>query len=308
MTLGDVSSIFSRYFVVGFFLPAFFGLVTLWQTLSPDFPPDRLRYGDAGDVAVLGGIALLVGLLLTGMRQTVSNYLRGYTGFASVWLTLPLYSLLLRRQLRVFLRLQMRIEEGDEAAIVLADRYFPDEVADLRPTRFGNAYEALELYAYSRYGLDRLVWPRIRALLSDRELEQHTDLRTDLAMFVNFSLVACAMAVPYFIDWVHYRGLSEKGLALWLGALAVSYGFLRLATSALAHWGDEVRVSVDINRRVLYEKLGLIDPKDDYEERELASALSQLIAYGRPLPEHLRCPRKCDDGPGDVSGRTEAKA
>jgi len=29
MKLGDVSSIFSRYFVVGFFLPAFFGLVTL---------------------------------------------------------------------------------------------------------------------------------------------------------------------------------------------------------------------------------------------------------------------------------------
>jgi len=295
MTLGAVSSIFSRYFVVGFFLPAFFGLVTLWQTLSSDFPPNRLHYGDATDVAVLGGIALLVGLLLTGMRQTVSNYLRGYTGFVSVWPTLPLYSLLYHLQLRRFSRLQARMAQRDWTAAVVLDRYFPDQAADLQPTRFGNVYEALELYAYSRYGFDRPVWPRIRALLSDRELEQHTDLRTDLAMFVNFSLVAGAMTVTYFVDWVYYRGFSWRGLALWLAALAVSYAFLRLATSALALWGDEVRVSIDINRRVLYEKLGLIDPKDESEERELAYALNVLFAYGRAVPEHLRCPTKCED-------------
>jgi hypothetical protein len=295
MKLGDISSIFSRYFVVGFFLPAFFGLVTLWQTLSADFPPNKLRYGDGGDVAVLGGIALLVALLLTGMRQTISNYLRGYTGVVSVWVTLLPYWVLHRWQRHVFSRLQDRRAQDDATAAVILDRYFPDEAAALRPTRFGNAYEALELYAYTRYGLDRLVWPRIRALLSDRELEQHTDLRTDLAMFVNFSLVAGAMAIPYFIDWVHYRGLSGRGLGCWLGSLAVSYAFLRLATSALAHWGDEVRVGVDINRRVLYEKLGLVDPKDDEEERRLAAALNGLLAYSRPIPERYRCPTKCED-------------
>src|SRR5438105_4768970 len=219
MKLGDVSSIFSRYFVVGFFLPAFFGLVTLWQTLSADFPPNKLRYGDGGDVAVLGGIALLVALLLTGMRQTISNYLRGYTGVVSVWVTLLPYWLLQRWQQRVFSRLQTQKAQGNPAAAFRLDHYFPDEAAAVRPTRFGNNYEALELYASTRYGLDhRLVWPRIRALLSDRELEQHTELRTDLAMFVNFSLVAGAMAIPYFIDWVHFRGLSGRGLGSWLGA------------------------------------------------------------------------------------------
>jgi hypothetical protein len=301
MKLGDISSIFSRYFVVGFFLPAFFGLVTLWQTLSADFPPNRLRYGDGGDIAVLGGIALLVGLVLTGMRQTILNYLCGYTGVVSVWFTLLPYSLSHRWQERAFSRLQIRKDQGDAVAAFQLDRYFPDKAELLRPTRFGNVNEALELYAYTRYGLDRLVWPRIRALLSDREVERHTDLRTDLVMSVNFSLVAAAMAIPYFIDLVHYRGFSVRGLAQLLGALAVSYAFLRLATSALARWGDEVHVAVDINRRTLYEKLGLVDPKDDAEEKTLALALNELLAYGVPIPEPLRCPTKCETRVAKVS-------
>src|SRR5438874_9709218 len=113
MKLGGISSIFSRYFVVGFFLPAFFGLVTLWQTLSADFPPNRLRYGAGGDVAVLGGIALLVGLVLTGMRQTILNYLCGYTGVVLAWVMLFPYSLLLRWQKRAFSLLQKRKDQGD---------------------------------------------------------------------------------------------------------------------------------------------------------------------------------------------------
>ena len=116
MKLGGISSIFSRYFVVGFFLPAFFGLVTLWQTLSADFPPNRLRYGAAADVAVLGGIALLVGLVLTGMRQTILNYLCGYTGGVLVWVMLFPYSRLLCWQRHVFSCLQIQKDQGDAVA------------------------------------------------------------------------------------------------------------------------------------------------------------------------------------------------
>src|ERR671937_523448 len=74
MALSDVAGVFSRYFIVGFFLPAFFAVfaVALFN------PYGWLLPDSAADVAVLGGIALLLGLLLVGTRDAIHGLYSGY--------------------------------------------------------------------------------------------------------------------------------------------------------------------------------------------------------------------------------------
>ena len=60
MALKDITGVFSRYFVVGFFLPAYFALVSLWLSASSDFVPNELeRHSEATELVILGGVALV---------------------------------------------------------------------------------------------------------------------------------------------------------------------------------------------------------------------------------------------------------
>jgi hypothetical protein len=61
MGLSDITGVFSRYFVVGFFLPAYVGLVSLWLFASPGLVvPDALaRHSEATELLILGGFALV---------------------------------------------------------------------------------------------------------------------------------------------------------------------------------------------------------------------------------------------------------
>lgn len=79
MSPSDVAGVFSRYFIVGFFLPAFFALAVLAFGLSSDALPNRFEnYGDAGKIAVVGGAAILLGLALLGLNYQVLRAFEGY--------------------------------------------------------------------------------------------------------------------------------------------------------------------------------------------------------------------------------------
>jgi hypothetical protein len=63
MGLTDITGVFSRYFVVGFFLPAFITLVALWLSASSELVPDALGSHSQGtQLLILGGVALVAGL------------------------------------------------------------------------------------------------------------------------------------------------------------------------------------------------------------------------------------------------------
>src|SRR6478672_12012618 len=78
----DFTGVFSRQFVVGHFLPAFFALAIAAIAASNGALPTALK--EAGDLTdklvVLGLAAFPVGLLLSGAH---AHLLRGYTGEAS---------------------------------------------------------------------------------------------------------------------------------------------------------------------------------------------------------------------------------
>src|ERR671922_291892 len=167
MSLRDVTGIFSRAFVVGYFTPA----LAAWTTvilLTRASQPERftsLRFG--AQAVVVGALSLLVGGVLNGLRYDIR------AEFAEPTL-LPAQAVerLTRGEMR-------RLEAASRSAAAtdvaertrgysILDQEFPDE--HVRPTRFGNAFSAYQAYPFNRYGLDYSVaWRRIDVLLSPRE-------------------------------------------------------------------------------------------------------------------------------------------
>src|SRR4051794_38318797 len=79
MALQDIAGVFSRFFIVGFFLPVFFAVLAFaeanpWHWWEPHLTGDHA----AGQVLVLGGAALLGALLLVGIRGPVHAVYSGY--------------------------------------------------------------------------------------------------------------------------------------------------------------------------------------------------------------------------------------
>ena len=70
MGLGDITGIFSRFFVVGFYLPSFFVLVAFDRLFSPELNGNRIY--------VIGGAALFLALLLLGLRDFIWFKFSGY--------------------------------------------------------------------------------------------------------------------------------------------------------------------------------------------------------------------------------------
>lgn len=116
MNPSNITSVFSRYFIIGFFLSPFFSLLVLWQTLSEDFPPNVLRYGNKDDIGLIAVAALVVALVLTVSRHQILDVMGGLIGG---WLKLPLSPVierLLARERRRHDKIAGRIEELEKEA------------------------------------------------------------------------------------------------------------------------------------------------------------------------------------------------
>jgi len=56
MGLSDIAGVFSRYFIVGFFLPVFFAMVALAQAVDSSMLPHVYTQSSSGArIAILGG-------------------------------------------------------------------------------------------------------------------------------------------------------------------------------------------------------------------------------------------------------------
>lgn len=241
MTLRDVTGVFSRFFVVGFFVPSFFTLFVLWLALSTALFPDSLeREGSQTQLLVLGGASLFIGLVLLGLRFPTLQFFEGYKLRSPFR---PLWSLLVT--------LQERSYDRYKDNIWALDRRFPKKRDRLLPTRFGNAMLASEDYAYDRYGLDTIaIWPRIHPLLSEQERELHANAQTDVHFFLNGALGALATGGVLLADQVIAPRFNGPALAVYAIPFVVSYVLYRFAIGAAERWGTEKRAtstSIDSN-------------------------------------------------------------
>lgn len=278
MSIRDISGVFSRFFITGFFLPAFFTLFVLWITVSSELQPDEFERESKGtQVLVLGGFALLVALILLGLRHPFIRFFEGYPFQFRPLIWLQRWS---RRRMA-------RRKPGTVGTRWRLDRLFPQEENRLLPTRVGNAIRAAEDHAYIRYGLDHIaVWPRVDSLLNEREQELHSNARSDLHFFLNSAIGSVVVGVVLIIDQGLDPRLHEWSTLVYALPFVTAWGIYRMAVGAAEAWGLEMRVSVDMHRFELYDKLGVRRPPTPTEEKTtIAPAVNRFLLTGDELPE-----------------------
>ncbi len=292
MGLGDVTGVLSRYFVLGYFVPAFVTLFLMSRLLTEDLLPGSFEdLSERGQLVVVGAGALIVGLVLLGLRYPIIRILEGYPLDLG-----PLGLLggpLVRLQQWSYDRLAKRRDDENSpkrsSAARLLDRRFHKTRDRLLPTRFGNAFRAAENYSYTRWGLDSVaVWPRIDAMLTERETELHTNAMSDLAFFVNGTLGALAVGIVTLVDAALNSPLEGSEWLWYITPFVVAYLLYRAGIGAAERLGTERRASIDVHRRELLERLGVMEGNSTQEERKIASAVNQLLLYGRELPDAYR--------------------
>jgi len=317
--LSDVAGIFSRYFIVGFFLPSFTALVVYSVSVSNELLPNIYeRYGPGAQTAILGGAGLLLGLLLLGLNYHIIRLFEGYPLQALVhWLESPrrhkrwrrlakpargLHDWLVANQNRRRQALR-EIRNGDSnpteqgRAAWRLDRRFPRKKSQLLPTSFGNSIRAFETHSSRRYGLDAIAAaPRIDGLMCEKEHEIMADAKAEVAFFVNLALLTALLGIAYLVDEAVAQPVSWYATLVYLLPFLVAYASYRAAVGAARRWGSTVRAALDLHRLELYEKIGLKEPESFSEEREvIGPALSRTLLHGKRLPDDLRAPREPAD-------------
>jgi hypothetical protein len=293
MPLTAITGVLSRYFVVGFFLPAYVSLVALWQLASSDFVPNWLEgYSEATQLLILGGAALVAGLALSGLSYHITRAFEGYP-LARIsdrpivgWVFQAAMALQERRYDRLYAIREDKerpMQERGQAARSLA-KYFPKRRSDLLPTRMGNGIRAFERHSNERWGLDGVtIFPRIEGLLSAEERELHVDAKVDLYLFMNAAVGAVAVGACLIIDQALNAPLPAWSWPLYAIPFAVAYLLYLAATGRAVGWGDVVRSSVDLHRLEIYGKLGLRAPNSFSDERAMADRVNKALLYGHPL-------------------------
>jgi hypothetical protein len=308
MPLTQFAGVFSRAFVVGFFMPAFFMLAILVQLLHTGSLPGAYRQASgATQVAILGGVALLGALLLSGLHYHLIRLFEGYPlqrlseDGSSHKLRRALAGLpskMVERWMNQFDRLNEALKGPKSEARTRAarelNRYFPWRREIILPTRLGNAIRSFETHPNKRYGLDGVTaWPRIAMLLSDAEREDITEAESDLAFFLNLTALVPLVTLAVVADIVAHPPSSPYGealliLAALLAGAGLTWSLYQASVGAAVRWGMPVRAVFDMHRLELYAQLGLMGPRSDVEERTVARAATRCMLYGEELDEAVR--------------------
>jgi hypothetical protein len=306
MLPSDFAGVFSRYFVIGFFLPVFFALILVAHLISSaDTPSAYASASGATQVAILGGAGLLGGLLLLGVNQYIVRFFAGYplqrllavlarhlnpNGRLTEVLLRPTVN---HRLKRAELEIRASIEGSTEAAVRL-NQYFPAQANEVMPTRLGNAIRAFESYPYKTYGLDGPPnWARVEALVTENEKEALAEALTTFAFWINLIVLALAATLFVLIE----GGPTESGftqptlplqVATGVAGLLLAWAFYCAAIGAAVRWGASVRTAYDLHRLDLYAQLGLKRPRTTEEERAVARAANRAASFGEEMADAVR--------------------
>jgi len=292
MPFKDVTTIFSRAFILGFYLPAFFALTVLWQTLPMGLLPVEFKhYTAAVQLLIIASLGIPLGLLLSGLNYSILRLYEGYPlQQAQHWHGIRfLYKRLMQSRINEFNDLTSRKQAGDSTAAWQLDRRYPSIKSHILPTRFGNAVRAFEHHALVRWGLSTVgVWPRIELLLSQDESQTLATVKSDADFLVNASLLSYGVGIVLVVSVATHTAAQWYSWLLCIIPFIVGYLLYRIAVGAAVRWGSGVRSCVDLHRLQLYERMGVQQPRTRAHEAEIADAINQCLLYGVPIPDTVR--------------------
>jgi hypothetical protein len=278
------------------------------------------------DVAVLVLAVWVLAVLLLSANHGIYRMIEGY-----LW---PVSSLgfLKQRQERLFSSLSDEYErlQGEwTSAVALGTQFplskqkrindlrlmlvsrFPTKLEEVKPTRFGNAIRAFEVYPREVYGADSIsVWLRLASVIPKEFQALVDDARAQVDFFVNAGVMSLAVALVT-LTWLVVQFVSATGGAKWLrlnwrtswllfSNAFVANGCCRLAVVAtlsigfclLAYqcavlrvgaWGDLVKSAFDCYLPALAEKLGYPLPATEADRKEFWGEFSTMILYWQPM-------------------------
>jgi hypothetical protein len=163
---------------------------------------------------------------------------------------------------------------AEQEALDRSDSKYPADAARILPTELGNVLRHFEDAAGKQYGLRALaIAPHLHLIVPPRHLEYLIDAREDMDSAIRIctiGLIAALLAICF---------LFTDGLwLLWtILPYSVSYLAYKGAVSAAQGYGSVVGAVIDLDRFLLYDELGVRQPRDSEEERESNRLLMRLL-------------------------------
>lgn len=277
----------ARTLILGWIIPSLIGisvssffLIPRWEKVA-GFAADLSDMSWAERATVLGGSALILGVVLNAWQVPLYRLLEGYT-----WPP-PLRRLRSRAHQKKRLNAKARFDaaaarkdEGAMSAELERYRRYPHEDDTIMPTALGNMIRAAEYYGYERYRLDVVnLWYHVLDAATDtlREAEERARASMDFQIASAYLSVATAAAATATLF-----GTQADVQDFWLliaVPLLLSVVFYRGAVKSAGEWRTCVVAVVDLSRPTLAAKLDLELPKSLEVERSMWRAVGHVSKY-----------------------------
>lgn len=188
-------------------------------------------------------------------------------------------------------------------------RNYPLDFNFIMPTRFGNAFRAMEAYPRQRYNMDSvLLWPRLIEVIPSGYYTKLDESNNRLAFLVNCAVLSLGMAIlsgfaaiyqllmlrfaqmgnPYLLyfipvaqeDTIKYEQNAYIYLFLIPIMTLLFALFYRASIPIVVQYGDLVKSTFDLFRLSLIDALKLKQPNTYDEETAIWENLSFFIGHG----------------------------
>lgn len=293
----DLAKIFSRDFLVGFFLPSMIFIAAnalmfiLFDPLPIPVTVQSLKQVES--VWLVSGtvfIAWLLAILLLSANRALVRWLEGYDILEKTplkWLQEKRFDDLIAKIGSVqqkYIQEQARGHVSRETRreyqrlLMMRRTHFPSEREYLLPTRLGNVIRAFETYSKEMYGLDAIPgWTRIIAVVPKDYRETIADARAQFDFALNLVWLSLIALIEYgTLAWLTGRAPMPIIPLLLVFATWLSYEF---AISGAAEWGETVKTVFDLYRNDLLKQMGFDPPKNRDEERDYWAKISRSFLY-----------------------------
>lgn len=297
---GEVAKLFDRNFFVAYLVPAA-GFVSASHFLAtriikmqPLFILAKQSLFE--NVALFSILTVVVAVMLSVLNRGLVRLLEGYWPFGLGtrlnYFQRKRYDQLLEQETQLNAErdryppddVPESIRLKRNAILRTKARQFPDRPHLILPTGFGNTFRAFETYPRSVYGIDAIPgWFRLLGVVPPDYRSLIDASRATIDLWVNFCFLALLTIIEFVVFHIlsRYTNVTPRQTLFWFPVLMLAVVVLgyRLATSAVAEWGNWVKAAFDLYLPELRKKLEFPPPANAEEQRAMWTGFNQATVY-----------------------------